>query len=74
METQLAKNNTIQWGRWKNEKIHLIIFDLSPVNEALIQYKTKPVDGIIGDEKYFELLKYGNGKNLPDMLNVEVKK
>ena len=48
METQLAKNNTIQLGRWKNEKIHLIIFDLSHVNEALIQYKTKPVDGIIG--------------------------
>lgn len=32
------------------------------------------IDGIIGDEKYFELLKYGNGKDLPDMVNVGVKR
>lgn len=32
------------------------------------------VDGVIGDEKYFELLKYGNGKELPDLINVGVKK
>lgn len=48
METQLAKNNKIQLGRWKNNKFHLIVFDMSHVNEALKQYKTKPVDGIIG--------------------------
>ena len=48
IETQLAKNNEMQLGRWKNNKLHLIIFDMSHVNEALIQYKTKPVDGIIG--------------------------
>ena len=48
IETQLAKNNEIQLGRWKNNKLHLIVFDMSHVNEALIQYKTKPVDGIIG--------------------------
>ena len=47
METQLAKNNEIQLGRWK-KKFHLIIFDMSHVNEALIQHKTKAVDGIIG--------------------------
>lgn len=47
METQLAKNNEIQLGRWK-KKIHLIIFDMSHVNEALLQHKTKAVDGIIG--------------------------
>ena len=48
METQLAKNNEMLLGRWKNNKLHLIIFDMSHVNEALIQYKIKPVDGIIG--------------------------
>lgn len=32
------------------------------------------VDGVIGDEKYFELLKLGNGKDLPDMINVGIKK
>ena len=47
METQLAKNNEIQLGRWE-KKFHLIVFDMRHVNEALIQYKTKPVDGIIG--------------------------
>ena len=48
IETQLAKNNEIQLGRWKNNKLHLIVFDMSHVNEALMQYKTKSVDGIIG--------------------------
>ena len=32
------------------------------------------VDGVVGDEKYFELLKYGNGKDLPDMINTTTKK
>jgi hypothetical protein len=37
--------------------------------------KTKwTIDGIIGDEKYFDLLKYGNGKDLPKMINVGLKK
>ena len=27
------------------------------------------VDGIIGDEKYYQLLELGNGKDLPDMIN-----
>lgn len=48
IETQLARNNEIQLGRWKNNKLHLIVFDMSHVNEALTHYKTKPVDGIIG--------------------------
>ena len=48
IETQLAKNNEIQLGRWKNKKFHLIVFDMSHVNDELRQYKTKPVDGIIG--------------------------
>lgn len=48
METQLAKNNEIQLGNWKNKQLHLIVFDMRHVNEALLQYKTKRVDGIIG--------------------------
>lgn len=48
METQLAKNNEIQLGRWHDRRFHLVVFDMSHVNEALKQYKTKPVDGIIG--------------------------
>lgn len=48
MLTQLAKNNSLQIGRWKTEGLHLIIFDMEHVNEALQQHKAKPVDGIIG--------------------------
>ena len=48
MFTQLAKNNTLQLWRWKTEDFHLVIFDLSHVNEALQHHKSKPVHGIIG--------------------------
>ena len=48
METQISKNNTLQLSRWKTNKLNLIVFDMSHVNEALKSYKTKPVDGIIG--------------------------
>lgn len=48
MFTQIAKNNTLQLGRWKETDFHLVIFDLSHVNIALQQYKAKPVQGIIG--------------------------
>src|SRR6476620_8632791 len=34
MFTQLAKDNTLQLGRWKNPEFHLVIFDLSHVNFA----------------------------------------
>jgi Aspartyl protease len=48
MHTQLAKNNFLQLGRWKNHDSDLVIFDLSHVNLALKQHKAKPVHGIIG--------------------------
>jgi uncharacterized protein with beta-barrel porin domain len=48
MLTQIAKDNTLQLGRWKDTQFNLVIFDLSHVNEALIQHKAKPVQGIIG--------------------------
>ena len=48
MFTQIAKDNILELGRWKNKKFHLVIFDLSHVNQALKQYKAKPVQGIIG--------------------------
>ena len=48
METQIAKNNKIQLGRWYDRRFHLVVFNMIHVNEALKQYKTKPVDGIIG--------------------------
>ncbi|PRZ26075.1 retropepsin-like aspartic protease [Flavobacterium granuli] len=48
MFTQTALNNRIQLGSWKSNDFDLVIFDLSHVNEALLQYKAKPVHGIIG--------------------------
>lgn len=48
MFTQIAKDNILQLGRWKDTEFHLVIFDMSHVKEALRQYKAKPVQGIIG--------------------------
>ena len=48
IETQIAKNNNIKIGSWQNQEMHIVIFDMSHVNDALRHYKTKPVDGIIG--------------------------
>ena len=48
IETQIAKNNNIKIGSWQNQEMHIVIFDMSHVNEALQNYKVKPVDGILG--------------------------
>jgi predicted aspartyl protease len=48
MLTQSATNINLKLGFWKNTEIELVIFDLSHVNDALLQYKSKPVHGIIG--------------------------
>lgn len=48
MDTQLAENNKLQIGSWKTVGFHVVIFDLSHVNQALRQHKTKEVHGIIG--------------------------
>jgi len=63
MFTQLAKNNGLQIGRWKTRDFQLIIFDMMHVNEALQQYKAKPVDGIIGADILLE------GKAIIDYYN-----
>ena len=63
METQLAKDNKLQLGKWKNNEFHLVIFDLTHVNLALIQHKTKPVHGIIGADILL------NGKAIIDYYN-----
>ena len=63
MLTQIAKNNTLKIGRWKTEDFHLVIFDMSHVNQALQQYKAKPVQGIIGADILLE------GKAIIDYYN-----
>jgi predicted aspartyl protease len=63
MFTQVAKDNKLQLGRWKTNDFHLVIFDLSHVNEALRQYKAKRVHGIIGADILLE------GKAIIDYFN-----
>lgn len=48
MITQASFKNTLKLGRWNTKSFGLVIFDMSHVNEALQQYKAKPVHGIIG--------------------------
>ncbi|WP_163399887.1 retropepsin-like aspartic protease [Flavobacterium fluviatile] len=63
MKTQISKQNLLQLGSWKNTDFSLVIFDLSHVNEALRQYKAKPVHGIIGADVLLE------GKAIIDYFN-----
>jgi len=48
MLTQVSKKNKLKIGKWKKDKVALILFNLTHVNTALLNYNAKPVDGIIG--------------------------
>jgi hypothetical protein len=45
--TKISKRNAIQIGKWE-DKINLITFDMSHINNALSEKKVPPIDGIIG--------------------------
>ncbi|MFC5194528.1 MULTISPECIES: retropepsin-like aspartic protease [Bizionia] len=57
MLTQISKKNQIKIGQWKQDKVPLILFNLTHVNTALINHNAQPVDGIIGAD----ILKKGKG-------------
>lgn len=48
METQISIKNKVKIGKWKKDKVALILFNLTHVNTALTSHNSKPVDGIIG--------------------------
>jgi len=48
MKTKLSKKNVIKIGKWRKDKIALILFNLTHVNKALTNHNSNPVDGIIG--------------------------
>jgi predicted aspartyl protease len=48
METKMSKKNKLKIGKWKHDKIVLVLFNLTHVNTALINHNSNPVDGIIG--------------------------
>lgn len=57
METKTAKKNKVRIGKWSNDKVVLVLFNLTHVNTALINHNSRPVDGIIGAD----ILKKGKG-------------
>jgi hypothetical protein len=48
MDTQEARDNTIEIGNWKYEALDLVLFDLTHVNTALKNHGAKKMHGIIG--------------------------
>lgn len=48
MLTQISKSNNVVVGKWKKNKVPLILFNLSHVNNGLINHNAEPIDGIIG--------------------------
>lgn len=48
MLTQISKKNKLKIGKWKKDKVPIILFNLAHVNSALVSHNSKPVDGIIG--------------------------
>lgn len=48
MLTQISTSNDLKVGKWKKNRVPLILFNLSHVNNGLIHHNADPVDGIIG--------------------------
>ena len=48
----MSWKSIIKWvikiGKWKKDKIALILFNLTHINTALTSHNASPVDGIIG--------------------------
>ncbi|WP_411894224.1 retropepsin-like aspartic protease [Winogradskyella sp. A2] len=48
MFTKISKSNDLKIGTWEKSRVALILFNLSHVNNGLINHNAEPVDGIIG--------------------------
>lgn len=48
MVTKISKNNLLQLDTVLVKAVHLVLFDLSHVNQALTQVDEEPVHGILG--------------------------
>lgn len=48
MQTKISKSNNLKIGKWKKNRVALILFNLTHVNNGLINHNANPVDGIIG--------------------------
>ncbi len=62
METMLSRKNKLSIGQWKITNMDFVLFDLSHVNEALVQAKEDAIHGIIGADflkEYRAVIDYG---------------
>ena len=48
MRTKISTSNKMKIGKWKKSRVALILFNLTHVNDGLINHNANPVDGIIG--------------------------
>ncbi len=48
MTTKISNSNELKIGKWKKKRVALILFNLTHVNDGLMNHNAKPVDGIIG--------------------------
>lgn len=48
MLTHVSEDNTLKIGEWTKSHTNVVIFDLSHVNQALLDHDAEEVDGIIG--------------------------
>lgn len=48
LKTQIAKKMRLEISGWKKDRLDVILFDLTHVNNALARYHAFPVHGIIG--------------------------
>jgi len=48
MKTKMSRKNKLRIGKWNQDKVVLVLFNLVHVNTALVNHNSNPVDGIIG--------------------------
>lgn len=61
IETQISRQNSLKIKHFEIKNITLVVIDLTHINMALIEHKTKPVNGIIGADvlqKYCAIINY----------------
>ena len=48
MLTRISRKNTLRVGTWKTADFEIVVFDMTHVNTALQEHRTRAVQGIIG--------------------------
>ena len=69
MMTKVSSSNELKIGKWKKKRVALILFNLTHVNDGLVNHNANPVDGIIGAD----ILKKGKAVIDYDKKNLYLK-